>query len=99
MDNAARTHVAKDILKGSKADQQYLKFVVEGNNYNDEMLINIQTGSSLIYDNQFDALKMRGLEEAPQFYTLSKDNKELDSKLLPTIKKNLTIPVGLGSWS
>jgi len=95
VDNAARTHTNKEIFKGGKAVGQYLKINVTGNNYSDEFIINVNSSSSFNFDNQFDAIKMWGSDDAPQIYTISDDDQELSLNALPSINNNLSVPVSL----
>ncbi len=94
VDNAAREHSTKDIMKNGKSGNgQYLLFKVEGNGYSDEVMINQNNGASYNLDIN-DGLKMYGMGEAPQLYTISSDGEELSINSIPgLVSSNLTIPM------
>ena len=96
VDNGARVHASKDILKdGVISSDPMLKLKVEGNGYSDEILFIIDPSTSPQYDNLSDALKYRGDEEAPQLYSISKDNRELSVNAFPDTEDYNIIPIGL----
>ncbi len=94
VDNTARVHSAKNILKSGKATNQYLTFNVQGNNYSDEIIVNINDNASIDYDPTLDGVKLFGIQDAPQLYVVTPDNYELSVTSLP-LSNNLTIPVHL----
>jgi len=77
VNDSARIHGSKDIYKSGDQPNPLLKLKVKGSYGSDETILNLQPEALANYENQTDALKMRGYETAPQFYTLSKDNREL----------------------
>ncbi len=96
VDNRARVHTTKDILKESViSTDPVFKLKVEGNGYSDEILFLIDPSASPQYDNLFDALKYRGEEEAPQLYSISKENLELSINAFYDTEDYNIIPVGL----
>ncbi len=96
VDNGARVHASKDILKeGLVFTEPMLKLKVEGNSYADEILFRIEPLASAQYDNLYDALKYRGEEDAPQLYSVSKDNLELSVNAFPDTEEYKIIPLGL----
>jgi hypothetical protein len=94
VNNNARVHASKDILKSGEVANDLLKLRVEGNNYADEMIVHINPLASALLD-QSDATKFFGSETAPQLYSLSKDNKELSINSFPIEENYMVIPVGL----
>ncbi|MCF8379538.1 MAG: hypothetical protein K9H49_08180 [Bacteroidales bacterium] len=96
VDNGARLHFSKDILKKAvDFDGPMLKLRVEGNNYADEILLSINPLSSAHNDKVYDALKLGGDEEAPQLYSLSKDSESLSINAFPETEEYNIIPIGL----
>ena len=96
VDDGARLHHSKDVLKESKiTSDPILKLKVAGNNLADELLIVFDENSTADYDKRYDALKFRGDEVAPQFYSLSKDNVELSVNAFANDDSYKIIPLGL----
>jgi hypothetical protein len=94
VDNGARIHAAKEILKSGEVLSNSLKLKVEGNNYADEIMMQINPIASIDLD-PLDATKFHGLEGAPQFYSYSKDGKELSINSFPETEDYNVIPVGM----
>jgi PKD repeat protein len=94
VDDAAREHSTKDILKESNSISQYLIIGAEGNNYTDEIIVNVNPLSSFDFDNPFDATKRRGLDEAPQAYTIASDQSELSINSIPEVTNETVIALG-----
>lgn len=94
VNNGARIHASKDILKSGEILNDLLKFRVTGNNYADEMIVQINPLASVNAD-QLDATKFRGSAAAPQLYSISKDNRELSINSFPVQDDYMVIPVGL----
>jgi hypothetical protein len=95
VDNGARIHASKEILKESVATGPMLKFIISGNNYSDEILVQVDPLATIQFDNQYDGLKYRGGEAAPQLYSLSKDNEKLSINAFPESEEYNIIPIGL----
>jgi hypothetical protein len=95
VDNGARIHSNNSILKNGDDTNPYVKFRITGNNYSDELMVNINSNSSFSYDLQFDALKLNGSSDAPQLYTKSIDGKELSVNAIPGLQNNVVIPMGV----
>ncbi len=94
VDDDAREHNTKEILKASNSLSQYLIIGAEGNDYADEFIINVNPLSTLNFDSQFDAKKKRGIDEAPQAYTITTDQSELSINSIPELSDQMIIPVG-----
>jgi hypothetical protein len=95
VNNGARVHNTKEILKSESINSLLLKLRVAGNNYSDEIILNIQPESSVNFDCQLDALKLKGYPEAPQFYSLGVDNRELSINSFPETEEYQEIPLCL----
>jgi hypothetical protein len=93
VNNGARIHNSKEILKSGRNTDGLLKLKVEGNNYADEVIVQIDPLAAISLD-QMDAIKFRGSEDAPQLYSISADNKELSVNTFPDDDEYKVIPVG-----
>jgi hypothetical protein len=94
VNNGARIHASKDILKSGASVSDLLKLKVEGNTYADEIILQIDPMGS-VNAGMFDALKFHGDIAAPQLYSLSKDGKELSINSFPESEDYNVIPVGM----
>ena len=71
-----------------------LGLTVKGNGYSDGTRIYFNAEATEGMDNQFDAEKMFGPEEAPQLFSITPDNV-LSINCLPEVNENVVVPVGL----
>jgi hypothetical protein len=94
VNNGARIHASKDILKSGASVSDLLKLKVEGNTYADEIILQIDPMGS-VNAGMFDALKFHGDVAAPQLYSLSKDGKELSINSFPESEDYNVIPLGM----
>ena len=72
---------------------ELLSLKVEGNNYQDEAIINFNNNSTENFDTQFDVEKIMGDNNAPQLYSKLND-KDLSVNVIPQIKANKVILMG-----
>ncbi len=72
--NSARLHDATPNYKVLEENQS-IRMQVKSGNYTDELLIMTHPLATPGYDNEYDAYKIMGIEEAPQFFALVNDNK------------------------
>jgi PKD repeat protein len=94
VNNGARIHNIKEILKSGEDASDHLILMVEGNNYYDEIILKTDVLASVLFD-QFDALKMYSSVGAPQFYSMSKDGEELSINAFTESEDYRVIPLGL----
>ena len=73
--NAARTHSTQAFYKSVSENENQLVVKATSNNYADETVIVFRDDATEAFDLQVDGMKLSGLEEAPQLYTLSGDTK------------------------
>ena len=59
------------------------------------MIINEE--ASFHYDDQFDALKIYGNDDAPQFYSVATDSTRLSLNTIPNAHPNISIPLGFST--
>jgi hypothetical protein len=74
VNNAARTHSNQAFYKSGGIENQ-LTVKVTANDYDDETVVKFTEEATEDFDLQIDGLKINGLEEAPQLFTLSGDTK------------------------
>ncbi|NVO19333.1 MAG: hypothetical protein HXX13_06515 [Bacteroidetes bacterium] len=89
--SAFASSVSSDISLHSTA----LKFRVEGGGYSDEALIRFNSGSSVDFDDSYDAYKMTGAKDAPAIYSALSDGTQLAINTLPSVSSDLLVPVGM----
>lgn len=80
--------------KSSVLINDVLKLKVSGNNYSDVAYINFNSNASNAYDGQFDVVKMFGINEAPQFYSVIA-NKNLSINTLPALNGIVVVQMAL----
>ena len=64
----SRTHNPQKFLKASSTGELFRLFV-RGNNYKDETMVLFNEDATNGFDNDFDAYKLAGIDEAPQLYS------------------------------
>jgi len=92
--DASRVHSSQNYYKSSETITDLLVLKVAGNAYKDEIFINFNENASTGFDNDFDAYKLYGTEEAPQLYSIITDEK-LSINVLPYSDEEVFIPLGL----
>mgnify|MGYP006285974525 CR=1 FL=1 len=93
VDDGARVHGNKDILKTGNKDEQALLLKVTGNGYADESMFRISDQATSNFDNNLDGRKYKGLDEAPQLYSLSTDETALSVNSFSETEGYNEIPV------
>ena len=92
VNNGARVH-GPSPYKGSEINN-LIDVRVVGNGYDDITYINFNSNATALYDNQFDAKKLFGIDEAPQLYSIV-ENDILAINTLPEYFPGMVIPLGL----
>ncbi|MCF8369913.1 MAG: hypothetical protein K9G76_12805 [Bacteroidales bacterium] len=95
----SRVHHDKPFLKGSKAietSRPYLRLNTYSgvNQYEDEIVVQFDDEATVNHDGRFDAFKWYGLDEAPQMYTLTADNRKLALNTWENPVEDVTINMG-----
>jgi hypothetical protein len=93
VDDGARIHSSEEILKSAEQSFPAMKLKVEGASGSDEILLNLQPGTSSGFDPQTDALKIKGNAGAPQLFTLSTGKDELTINTFPQTEEYRVIPL------
>ncbi len=70
---AARVQNSQAFYKEAKTYENVIGLTVAGNNAEDRMLIALNSEATAGYDNNYDAFKLFGNEDAPQLYTVVGD--------------------------
>ncbi len=92
VNNAARVHGPSPYKSGEVSNLIDVRVI--GNGYDDVTYINFNEDATAVYDSQFDAIKMYGIEEAPQLYSIT-ENEILAINTLPEYYPGMVIPLGL----
>ena len=74
VNNTARTHSSQVFYKSDGIENQ-LSITATANGYADETAVRFGEEATEAFDLQIDGLKINGLEDAPQLYTLSGETK------------------------
>ncbi len=71
-----------------------LRFIAKGNSMSDESVLQFNNDATTGFDNDFDALKLTGNENAPSLFTRLEDGTNVSINSMPTSSLNGDIPVG-----
>jgi hypothetical protein len=88
----ARTHY-NSFYKKTETFSTVLTLNMSGNGYKDKAIVAFNPVSSPGFDNDYDAYKLFGIEEAPQLYSIIQDNI-LAVNSLPAIELNTDVALG-----
>jgi len=75
VNNDARAHSSQAFYKSGNSTENKLVIRASSNNYADETVVAFAEEATEAFDLQTDGMKLFGLEEAPQLYTLSSGEK------------------------
>lgn len=92
--NAARVHSDQAFYKNTQEYTNVIGLKVIGNNTEDNMLFVINPQASAGFDQQFDAFKLFGNNDAPQLYTVV-DGENTSISALPSVESTTELPVML----
>ncbi len=92
--NTSRKHTSTNFYKEKTFVENLLALKVEGNGFSDKTYIHFREDATAGLDNDFDAFKLMGIEEAPQLYT-SVDNQMLSINSTPFMDEEIAIPLNL----
>jgi len=90
VNNNARSHSSQAFYKSASEIENQLVIKASSNNYTDETVVRFTTEASEEFDLQTDGMKLFGLEEAPQLYTLS-GNEKYSINNLPVFQDQRTV--------
>lgn len=95
MTNATRVHNAQAFWKDSELipDLLRIKTVALHNNSYDEVVVHFREGATANFDSDFDANKLQGGEDAPQFSSVAMDNSRLSINSLPFTTGDAIVPL------
>ncbi len=89
--DAARVH-GPSPYKGSEINN-LIKVIAHGNGYSDATYINFNSEATVSFDNDYDAFKLFGIDEAPQIFSIV-ENQNLSINVLPEYDPGMVIPLG-----
>jgi hypothetical protein len=89
----SRTHNNQSYYKDSGLSMNTLRLDVTGNECFDAIFVGFINQATEGYDSEYDVVKMHGINQAPQLYSLIPGN-ELSINILPEVGDNRTIPLG-----
>lgn len=92
--NSERVHSSQGFYKGTTELNQLFTLRISGNNYSDVMKVGFYKDATYDFDAEYDASKLYGIDEAPQLYTIMKNNKYAVN-LLQTFNKKECVPMGV----
>ncbi len=92
VNNNARAHSTQPFYKSVSEAGNQLAIKATSNNYADETVVKFTTDATEGFDLQTDGLKLFGLEEAPQLYTLSGSGK-FSMNNLPVFEGEKIVPM------
>jgi hypothetical protein len=88
--NAARVHSSQAFYKSAEETSNQLSIKADANSYSDVTRVAFNDEATEDFDLQTDGMKIFGLEDAPQLYTLSAD-KKFSINNLPLFQDQRTI--------
>jgi len=89
---ASRIHSSQE-FRSVKSAEQSLNLIVSSSNYSDEIIISTNENATSVFDEQFDAYKLYGINNAPQLYSITEE-EILSINQLPMINNRIDVPVG-----
>ena len=92
--NTSRKHTSTNFYKEKTFVENLLVLKVDGNGFSDKTYIHFREDATAGLDNDFDAFKLMGIEEAPQLYTLL-DDKKLSINSIHFMDEEIAIPLNL----
>lgn len=90
--NGARIHSTLTNLK-STTESQLIRLLVSGNAGTDEIVIEVNENSTSGFDSEFDAYKLWGYDNVPQFY-FNSEGLNLSVNMVPEIELNDVLNLG-----
>ena len=89
-----RINAAQPFYKESSVINQSVTLEVSGNGYSDKIIVGFSDDATNAFDHNYDAYDLKGIDEAPQFYTIGED-VEYTVNILNSESNENIIPVGL----
>lgn len=91
--NTAKTHTGT-FLKSVNSMREMLKLNITGNSYSDETFVRFHEPATAGFDQEFDAYKLAGIDEAPQLYSMLPHEKAAVNTL-PALSDRQDVSLGL----
>lgn len=95
VNNGSKVHASEAFLKENKriCNALYISASGSENSFSDKLVIHFDSNATSGYDPGYDAIKLWGLNEAPQISTLIEENTELTINSLPFDRSTVDIPM------
>ncbi len=90
--HSARLHHTQAFRK-SRTVLDAISLTVHSSDYSDETIVIANENATSEFDEQFDAYKLNGLTNAPQFYSITENNR-LTINNLPMVNHRIDAPLG-----
>jgi hypothetical protein len=88
-----RLNGSQAFYKGSSTINGSVTLEVEGNGFSDKIIVGFDNEATNSFDSNYDAYDLKGIEAAPQFYTIG--DVEYTVNILNSESEKMLIPVGL----
>lgn len=86
---------SNDFHKSSDAAENLVVLKISGNGYEDKTYVHLNNSATKQFDRDFDAYKLFGVEEAPQLYSITEDDKILSINEIPLSLSAQVVNLGL----
>ncbi|MBZ0243897.1 MAG: hypothetical protein K8F24_11820, partial [Bacteroidales bacterium] len=98
MTNEVRVHNAQPFYKENTEEVETLRLFAYANGYTDESVVCFVEESTTAFDGQYDALKFKNWNEAPNIYSLTTDKTELSINSIPYSTETYLMELGF-EWN
>lgn len=94
MTNEVRVHNSQDFYKNTTEETETLRLFAHSGDFTDEIVVRYLAESSPDFDGQYDALKFKNWNAAPNIYSLASDKTELSINSIPYSTETYVMEVG-----
>lgn len=98
MTNEVRVHNAQPFYKENTEEVETLRLFAHANGYTDESVVTFVDESTTAFDGQYDALKFKNWNEAPNIYSLTADKTALSINSIPYSTETYLMELGF-EWN
>ncbi|MDD4373042.1 MAG: S8 family serine peptidase [Bacteroidales bacterium] len=94
MTNEVRVHNSQAFYKNTTEETETLRLFAHSGDFTDEIVVRYLPESSIDFDGQYDALKFKNWNTAPNIYSLTPDKTELSINSIPYSAETYVMEVG-----
>ena len=94
MTNEVRVHNSQAFFKNTTEETETLRLFAHSGDFTDEIVVRYLPESSINFDGQYDALKFKNWNAAPNIYSLTSDKTELSINSIPYSAETYVMEVG-----